>query len=641
MAVLPLNLARVSNNLRSNIALSQINTTETQLTNIQNQLTTGKIVNQPSDNPGSAALIQEIDKTLEKRDAYSSNLDSASTNLAEVDTTLGSVTDLLNQAQTLASANVGDQVTADDRAAAAAQVKSIYDQLLQIGNTSFNGSYIFGGSKQDKAPFVETDGGVQFVGSSKILSNDVDESSQAAFQVDGAQVWGALSSQVESANDLTPAVTTDTRLSDLRGATGNGVTASVITVSNGATSAKVDLSNADTLGDVVDAINNAAVGGVTASLSANGIQLNDAAGEDLTITDSDGGSTAADLGILTQTSPGAGVGVAGIAVKPNITALTKLSDLNGGAGIDLTGFTVTNGGKSKNIDLTSATTVQDMLNAVNGSGTGVQMQVKSDGSGFQLLNATQGPDMSISENGGTTATDLGLRSFSPTTALKDLNGGKGVDVKDGADFSIKDSAGTLFDVDLADTDSTVQDVINKINTASTSAGAGVTASFATTGNGIILTDASGGGGTMAVTAKNDSTAAKDLGIDQPASGGVITGKDVNPVEASGIYANIQKLVTAMNGNDQQGMTAAAEALQGDYQRVVNIHGGVGAQSQAIQSRQSALADSNVSTKALLSKLQDTDFATAAIQYSTLQTALQASMQTTGKILDLSLLNFLS
>jgi len=122
---------------------------------------------------------------------------------------------------------------------------------------------------------------------------------------------------------------------------------------------------------------------------------------------------------------------------------------------------------------------------------------------------------------------------------------------------------------------------------------------------------------------------------------VITGKDVNPVEASGIYANIQKLVTAMNGNDQQGMTAAAEALQGDYQRVVNIHGGVGAQSQAIQSRQSALADSNVSTKALLSKLQDTDFATAAIQYSTLQTALQASMQTTGKILDLSLLNFLS
>lgn len=640
MAVLPLNLARVSNNLRSSIALSQIELTQAQLTNVQNELTTGKIVNTPSDNPGSAAMIQEIDKTLEKRDAYSANLDSAKTNLAEVDSTLGDVSDLLTQAQTIASANVGDDVTADDRTAAAAQVKSIYDQLLTIGNKSFNGSYLFAGDKQDKAPFVEADGGVQFVGSSDVLSNDVDESSTAAFQVNGAAVWGALSSQVQSSNTLTPAVTADTRLSDLTGVTGDGVTPTVITIGNGTTTAKVDLSSANTLGDVVDDINNAAVGGVTASLTATGLKITGGPTENVTVTDGDGGSTAADLGISSPTSPGAGQPINGIAVKPNITTLTKLSDLNGGTGIDTAGLTITNGGKTAKIDLSGATTVQDMLNAVNGSGTGVQMQVKPDGTGFQLLNATQGTQMTVAENGGTTAADLGLQSFTAQTSLADLNGGTGVKTVDGTDFTIQDSAGKNVDIDLSSSQIKVQDVIDKINTDAAAAGAGVTAGFSATTNGIVLTDTAGGAGKLTLTEKNGSEAAEDLGINGQAVSGVITGTDVNPVEANGIYSNIKALQTAMAANDQKGITAAAEKLQADYTRVVDIHGDVGAQEQEVSSRSDALASENISTKALLSKLQDTDFTAAATEYATLQNSLQASLQTTAKILDMSLLNFL-
>ena len=62
--------------------------------------------------------------------------------------------------------------------------------------------------------------------------------------------------------------------------------------------------------------------------------------------------------------------------------------------------------------------------------------------------------------------------------------------------------------------------------------------------------------------------------------------------------------------------------------------------KAIETRQDRMADQNVTAKALLSQLQDTDFAQAATQYSMLQTSLQATMQTTSTMLSLSLMDFL-
>src|SRR4051794_41041326 len=120
MAILPVPLARVSNQLRTNTALQSINKTQQQLLEVQNEISTGKRVNSPSDDPGASAIIQQLQKTLEQRQAFSTNLQQASSQLGETDSTLGDLTSLLQQAQTIASQNVGSDVTADQRTAAAA-----------------------------------------------------------------------------------------------------------------------------------------------------------------------------------------------------------------------------------------------------------------------------------------------------------------------------------------------------------------------------------------------------------------------------------------------------------------------------------------------------------------------------------------
>src|SRR4051812_26874874 len=175
MAILPTSLARVSNQLRSSTSLNQIQRTQAQLMRTQNELTTGRRLNAPSDDPGDSAIAQGIRKTLEKRSAYSDNLSQSKLQLSEVDSTLGDVSDLLLQAQQLASANVGDNITQDERNNAAVIAKSIYSQLVTLGNHSFEGSYIFAGDKMDKPPFEENESGVTFVGSSNELKNEVDE----------------------------------------------------------------------------------------------------------------------------------------------------------------------------------------------------------------------------------------------------------------------------------------------------------------------------------------------------------------------------------------------------------------------------------------------------------------------------------
>lgn len=641
MAINPLNLGRVSNLARGNLIRSTVTRTQANLLAVQQQLTTGKRLAAPSDGAADAAIAQSIRKMLEQREAYKTNLDAANSHLSEVDSSLSTVTDLLREAQQVASANVGSDVTPEARSAAAEIIDSLYNQMLSMGNRSANGVYLFGGDRSTLPPFEEENGGVKWVGSSDVLSNVYDEGTTAQFMVDGATVFGALSSRVQGTADLTPALSADTRLGDLKGTLGKGIRGGLISVSDGTTSAEIDLRDADSLGDVIDRINAAGVGSITASMNAagNGIDLAAGGSDSITVANVGGGTAATDLGILMTTSAGVGVDLNGGNVGPAVTPLTPLASLKGGAGIDLSGLLVANGNVETQIDLTGATTVEDLLNRINTSNANVKARINPSGTGIDILNAVQGTQMRIAENGGTTVADLGVRSFAATTKIADLNQGQGLTLVEGAELRITDSAGVSFEVEFEGLD-TVQDLLDEINGAALAAGAGVNASFASGTNGLVLADTAGGAGTIVAAGQNYAPVLRELGIESPASGNVIGGTDIAPVESTGVFADLIRLRSALRNNDQNEITRASEHLDEDLTRVIRIRGEVGARVQAFEARRETLADQNVATKAMLSELEDTDFTDAIVRFQTLQTSLQASMQAAGQTLNMSLMDFL-
>ena len=650
MSIVPLNLARVSTLMRADSVTQQVSRAQANLLQVQEQLSTGKRINRPSDDPSGASAAQQLQKTLEQRQAFAANIDAARSQLSEVDSTLGDLNDLLQQAQQIASANAGSDVTPEARTAAAAVVQSLYSQAVQVGNKEFNGVYLFGGDKATAPPFSQIEGGVQFVGSPTSLANQVDENTSFSFMVDGAALFGAMSTRVQGTADLTPALTAATRLVDLRGATGRTVRTGSIVLGNGTVAETIDLSQAGTVGDVVTAINAAGVGNITAAIGpAGNLVLSTTGGDDIFVREAVGGTMASDLGILTPTGGGAGTPVTGAGLNPAITELTPLTALKNGAGIDLTsGLTITNGTSSVTVNFTSpplraGATVGDMLNTINGSGAGVLAQINTAGDGINILNSNQGAQMTIAENGGTTAADLGVASFTPATSLADLNSGQGVlFAGTGPDLQITRSDGSLLSVTLSGA-LTVQDVLDKINDADTAGGtlpATLTASLNDNGNGIVLTDTAGGLGTPVVAAASFSSAAKDLGLDVAATGATITGRDVNPVAAQGIFANLAALRDALTSSDQSGITRAAEGLQVDQSRVITQRGEVGARVKELESRKDRLDDQNLATQSLLSEVQDTDFTAAISKFQALQTSLQAAMAAGSKTLNLSLMDFL-
>lgn len=633
--------------MQASVTTQTLNSTQAQLLQTETELSTGDAINQPSDNPAGAATILQLNQTLATRQAYATNLTSATSSLGQVDTTLSSLENLLTSAQSTASANVGSDVNAADRTAAAAQIDSLTSEALSLGNTELNGQYLFGGDTDNTAPFVQADGSIKYVGSTTTLDNTVDQGKTLAYQINANDVFGALSSQVQGTANLSPSLTTDTQITDLQGARNLGVSLGSIQISNGTSTATVNLAGSDTISDVIEKINAAGVGGITAAVGTNGnLVLTGGGTDNITVTDVAGGTTAEDLGIAQATGAGDGVPVTGTDLSPQITDLTPLADLKNGTGIDLSsGIVITNGGQSATVQfssppLRSGATVEDLLNAVNSSGTNVRATINADGTGINIQNELQGSNLTIGENGGTTAADLGVRSFSTSTDLSSLNGGTGVTpAASGPDFQITDSNGTSFQVSIAG-DTTVGDVINTINADATAAGARVTAAFATTGNGITLTDSAGGTGTLTLSPENSSTAAAELGLTGTAANGVITGTDVNPVSANGVFGDLQKLSIALKANDQAGITAAATALRADYQQVTDVRGANGAMLQQLQDRTTQLTAQNTATQSLLSSVQDTNYTQVISQYETLQTSLQAGLESASKTLQLSLLDFL-
>ena len=203
-------------------------------------------------------------------------------------------------------------------------------------------------------------------------------------------------------------------LRDINGGAGVTTPGSVqFTDRNGATAA-VNLSGANTLNDVITAINGAGLG-LTAAVNAadDGIQITDTTGKttsNLIIADTGGGTTAANLHISANVA--ANTVNSGDLNQRYISENTQLSQLNGGAGIQRGVFQITDSsGKNAIVDLTptSIQTVGDVINAINTSGAGVHASINTNGDGILLTDTAGGAgNLQVTDQGGTAAAGLRL-----------------------------------------------------------------------------------------------------------------------------------------------------------------------------------------------------------------------------------------
>ncbi len=318
-------------------------------------------------------------------------------------------------------------------------------------------------------------------------------------------------------------------------------------------------------------------------------------------------------------------------LNPALTGSVALADLNGGNGAAAGSFAITDrSGASATITVSAGNTVNDVIAAINGAGINVTASIAANGQGLQLTDSSGviNGALTVTEAGGTTAADLGILGrrdgnftgldlnarATASTLIADLNGGAGLSL---GDINVVNGAasGTIS----LGSATTVGDVLNLIN----GSGFNVTASLNSLGNGLNAVSNSASS-VVVFSDPTGGTTASDLGI-----GG---GKN--------IFTTLITLKEALDKNDQFALTALLDNLKEGETTLGEGRAGLGGVFRRMEDAQEFHDQDEVDLNEQLSNIMDTDLVESASNLAQLEIALNATLSSTARIIQPSLLNFL-
>ncbi|MDX1635602.1 MAG: flagellar hook-associated protein FlgL, partial [Marinobacter sp.] len=122
----------------------------------QEQVSTGKKVNRPSDDPVAAARLLKLDQEVAQVNQYQRNVDLATNRLQQEESALADVTDLIQRVRELTVQAGNATLSSEDRTSVAAELRQRVEQLASLANTrDASGEYIFSGFKGGTQSFAQ------------------------------------------------------------------------------------------------------------------------------------------------------------------------------------------------------------------------------------------------------------------------------------------------------------------------------------------------------------------------------------------------------------------------------------------------------------------------------------------------------
>jgi len=186
---------RVNPNLSGEL-IAGINTNQQAVNVDVQELSSGKAVNSLGQNPAAAAALVGNDAETAQVDQYQSNISSLQALLQVGDSTMTSAVNLMTQAVSLGIEGANGTLSDADRQAIASQMSGIEQQMLGLANTTYQGNYIFAGTKDQTAPFTAIPGGVTYNGNTGVNSVQLSTGQSLATNVPGSQLFQNASGDV-------------------------------------------------------------------------------------------------------------------------------------------------------------------------------------------------------------------------------------------------------------------------------------------------------------------------------------------------------------------------------------------------------------------------------------------------------------
>ncbi len=205
---------RVNPNIAADI-LANLQLTQKQEQDALLQVSSGKRVNVPSDDPAAAAGYVQNLAAAGRNDQFSQNTSDVEGLLQTIDSTLSSVVTSLNQAISLGVEGANGTLSAANQQQIATQVQGIMGQVVQLANASYQGVFVFAGTDSTAPPFAIDStqaSGVRYDGNSGINSVEIAPGrsiqtnlpGNQLFQSPGTDVFVALNQLVTALQGANP-----------------------------------------------------------------------------------------------------------------------------------------------------------------------------------------------------------------------------------------------------------------------------------------------------------------------------------------------------------------------------------------------------------------------------------------------------
>lgn len=146
---------RISTSLAQQLGINSILSQQAQVNQTQQQISLGKRILTPSDDPAGSVYILDLNQSISRTEQFQSNIEYARNRLSLSDSTLQNVTNSLQRVRELAIQGFNDTNTAEDRSFIAQEMFQRLDELLALSNTKdANGDFLYAGFKSQTQAFT-------------------------------------------------------------------------------------------------------------------------------------------------------------------------------------------------------------------------------------------------------------------------------------------------------------------------------------------------------------------------------------------------------------------------------------------------------------------------------------------------------
>lgn len=186
---------RITQKIMMNRAIANISLVHEQVAKFQQQLTTGKRLGKPSDDPAGVTRSLAIRTDLKLTTQFMRNIDSGIARLSATEAALDAATQLMQRARELTLLAANDTLDQTQRVQIATEVGELLEEAISIGNQKFAGQFIFAGHQSTTGAFSAVGApptAVTYNGDAGAVQRDISVGVRVNVNVPGDTVFAGL-----------------------------------------------------------------------------------------------------------------------------------------------------------------------------------------------------------------------------------------------------------------------------------------------------------------------------------------------------------------------------------------------------------------------------------------------------------------